>query len=273
VARFFTRIMAPTSPSSARVRVVRRSTAALTVADRDRIEAFINRYALFDRSTLDNALRSATYIWLCLDPQDRIVGTTSVRRLHLERGVGGHLRAPTVVYTSVVAVNPDFRRGGLPARMGLKTYLYERFRSPLAPLYWLAEAISPAGYLQMARNFDVYWPRPREPVPAQAQDVMDATLAAAGVTRVERVGSARLVREDYPVIEREQAPDRWDRKDHAVDYFLRTNPDYWTGAALVMLAPLNAYAVAADVTRNFRKVLARRRARALPEGSRGPIPQ
>ncbi len=258
--RFFGQMLDPAIPSA--VRVVRCNSADLTVADHDRIAGFITRYSLYDRKTLDATLDAATYVWLCLDSKGRIVGSTAVRRVQLAAGVGGHGRPVTVVYTSVVAVNASYRRLGLPAKMGLKTYLFERWRAPLTPLYWLAEAVSPAGYLQMARNFDVFWPQPAVRVPADANAIVDATLATAGATRIKFVGDARLVYEDYPVIEREQAPDRWDRSDPAVDFFLRTNPDYWTGSALVCLTPLNIVAVAKAVTGVFLKVLIRKRSGA-----------
>ena len=241
------------------VRVVRCDAADLTVADRDRIQSFITRYMLCDRRTLDATLDAATYIWLCVDIKGRIVGTTAVRRVELAAGVGGHVRSPVVVYTSVVAINPDYRRVGLPARMGLQTYLRERLRAPFRPLYWLAEAASPSGYLQMARNFAVFWPRPDVEMPSGPDSVLTATLVAAGVTRIQRSGGAYRVFEDFGVIEREQAPDRWDRTDPAIDFFLRSNPDYWTGTALICLAPLNFVAVVRAVGVVALKVLRRRR--------------
>lgn len=252
---------APPSAAPSAVRVVRVSAAELTGADHDRIQSFISLYSLYDRKTLDATLNAATYVWLCLDRIGRIVGTTAVRRVVLEAGVGGHRRPATVAYTSVVAVNPVYRRLGLPAKMGLKTYLVERMRSPMTPLYWLAEAVSPAGYLLVARNFAHFWPQPRIAVPPAAQEVIDATLASVGVTRVVRAGGLRIVQEDYPVIEREQAPDRWDRADPAVDFFLRSNPDYWAGAALICLTPLNIAAVTRAVVSAAVKVLRRRRTR------------
>ena len=248
-----------TKPPAAQV--VRCNVADLTLADHDRIYRFISTYSLYDRNTLFETLNAATYVWLCLDSMGRLIGTTAVRRIELDAGVGGHRRRPTVVYTSVVAVNPAYRRLGLPAKMGLKTYLLERKRAPLTPLYWLAEAVSPAGYLLMARNLAHFWPQPDIAVPNRAQSIIRETLAAAGVTRIHRVGHAHLVHEDYPVIEREQAPDRWDRADPDVGYFLRTNPDYWTGAALVCLAPLNLIGVARAVVGVALKVLFRKSAR------------
>jgi GNAT superfamily N-acetyltransferase len=239
-------------------RVVRVNSEDLTSADHDRIQNFISKYSFYDRATLDATLNLCSYVWLCMDPQGRIIGTTAVRRIELPTGVGGHASPATVVYTSVVAVNPAYRRLGLPARMGLKTYLLERLRAPFTPLYWLAEAVSPAGYLLMARNFPHFWPRPGQGVPQQAQDVIDATLVAAGVTIFDRRGDAHVVLEDYPVIELEQAPDRWDRSDPDVDFFLRTNPDYWAGAALVCLAPLNFFAVTRAVSSAAFKVLTRK---------------
>ena len=245
------------------VRVVRCNSADLTVADHDRIAGFISRYSLYDRRTLDATLDAASYVWLCLDFQGRIVGTTAVRRVQLAAGVGGHTRPVTVVYTSVVAVDAAYRRRGLPAKMGLRTFLFERWRAPRTPLYWLAEAVSPAGYLQMARNLTVFWPQPGAKVPAFANAIIDTTLASQHA-RVAYVGDVRLVYEDYPVIEREQAPDRWDRADPAVEFFLRTNPNYWTGSALVCLAPLNIGAVMKAVAGVFKKVVFRKRSTQHP---------
>ncbi|MDQ8165251.1 MAG: hypothetical protein P3A28_05775 [Gemmatimonadota bacterium] len=246
-------------------RVVRCDAADLTVADHDRIERFITVYSLFDRKTLDATLDAATYVWLCLDTKGRIVGTTAVRRVQLAAGVGGHGGAPIVVYTSVVAVNPAYRRLGLPARMGLYTYFHERRRAPFTPLYWLAEAVSPSGYLLIARNLVEFWPRPGVPTPAHAESIIRATLSAVGVTRTERRSEGQfLVNEDYPVIEREQAPDRWQMTDPDVGFFLRTNPDYWAGSALVCLAPLNAIAVGKAVAGVALKVFRRKLARRKP---------
>jgi GNAT superfamily N-acetyltransferase len=249
-----------TAPTT-RVRVVRCNTAELTSADHDRIHSFISTYMLFEREALDAALNAAAYIWLCLDGKGRIVGTTAIRRFQLAPGVGGLGGAATVVYTSVVAVNPAYRRLGLPAKMGLKTYVYERMRAPIAPLYWVAEAISPAGYLLVVRNLTDFWPQPGQPVPHHAKAIIEATLAAAGIKRISRSGDAHIVYEDYPIIEREQAPDRWDEGDRDVGYFLRTNPDYWAGAAIVCLAPLNILSVSRAVFSVATKVLLRRKRR------------
>ena len=251
--------MDATKPPAARV--VRCDAAELTAVDHERIFSFITKYSLYDRATLDTTLAAATYVWLCLDSMGRLVGTTAVRRLELDAGVGDHRRRPTVVYTSVVAVDPAYRGQGLPARMGLKTYIRERMRSPFTPLYWLAEAVSPSGYLLMARNFAHFWPQPGIAVPNRAKSVIGVTLAAAGVTRIDRSGHAHLVHEDYPVIEREQAPDRWDSDDPDIGFFLRTNPDYWTGTALVCLAPLNLIGVARAVAGVALKVLRHKSAR------------
>ena len=248
--------MAPPAPPPARV--VRCDAADLTAADHARIHGFVTEFMLYERVPLDETLDAASYVWLCLDPKGRLVGTTAVRRIDLPAGTGGHQRPVSVVYTSVVAVKPEYRRAGLPARMGLKTYLHERTRAPLTPLYWLAEAASPSGYLQMARNFEVFWPRPGIVMPAGADDILTKTLKTAGLTKVERGTGFYRVLDDFGVIEREQAPDKWDRSDPAVDYFLKSNPDYWTGISLVCLAPLNIGSVTRAVGGVFLRMWRRR---------------
>lgn len=131
--------MKNTNPQGSSVSVVRRDPASLTPADRDRIEQFITRHSHYTRKKLDQVLDASAYVWLCQDVEGRLVGTTAVRRLSAQR----EGRPVTVIYTAVVAADHAYRRLGLVARMGMKSYFVERLHAPLRPIYWLALAGSP----------------------------------------------------------------------------------------------------------------------------------
>lgn len=236
--------MSETNRRRPSVVIVRREPASLTGADRDEIERFITRHSNWRRDRLDQAIDASAYVWLCYDG-DRLVGTTAVKRLAARvRG-----RAVTVIYTAAVAVAHEYRRLGLVPRMGMKSYLVERLRAPLAPIYWLALAGSPAGYLQMARNFVEYWPRSGAAIPADARAVLEQALAALGITHVDEVDGAYVSPDDFGVREREQDPDRWDRSQPDIDFFLRVNPEYRSGNDLACVCPLGIVPMAAALAR------------------------
>ncbi|MFT3771821.1 MAG: GNAT family N-acetyltransferase [Minicystis sp.] len=221
--------------TSSSVAVIRRSPASLTRADRDRIEQFIRHHSDWKREHLDEVLDASTYVWLCQDEAGRIVGTTAVRRL--EAQLGG--RAVTVIYTAVVAVDHAYRRLGLVPRMGMKSYLVERLRTPLRPIYWLALAGSPAGYAQMARNFVTYWPRPGVAIPDGPRAVLEQSLAALGARNIVEVEGCYVLRDDdFGVLDKDQDPERWNGADPDAGFFFRVNPEYRSGHDLACLCPL-----------------------------------
>jgi hypothetical protein len=232
-----------TSPNRASVTVVRRDPAALTREDRDLIERFITRHSNYKRAKLDQVLDASAYVWLCYDG-DRIVGSTAVRRLSAQvRG-----RTVTVIYTAVVAVDHEYRRLGLVARMGMKSYLVERLRAPLTPIYWLALAGSPSGYLQMARNLDACWPQAGVTLSDDGRAVLDQALAAMGITHVEEVEGCIVVPDDFGVLDKRQDPERWDGAPD-VELFLRVNPGYRSGSDLACLCPLDLVSLVSTLVR------------------------
>ncbi|APR79776.1 Hypothetical protein A7982_05123 [Minicystis rosea] len=222
--------MKNTRPS---IDVVCHEPAKLTHADRDEIERFVIRHSNWSRQRLDEALDAATYVWLCYDGR-RLIGSTAVKRLSARL----HGREVTVIYTSVVAVDHAYRRLGLIARMGMKSFFIERMRAPLRPIYWLALAGSPAGYLQMTRNFETFWPRAGVEMPDGARTVLEQSLSALGITDINRVEGSYVLTDDFGVLDKDQDPEHWDRSAADVDFFLRVNPEYRRGFDLACLCPL-----------------------------------
>jgi len=243
-------------PSALTVSISRRLPATLTPDDRDDIARFVTRFIAYPRRKLDEVLDSADYVWLCHDGAGELVGTTAVRRIRVASGGD----AATVIYTAMVAVAPEHRRAGLIPGMGMRSYLLERARAPLTPLYWLSLSASPSAYLQMARNFVTFWPRPDCPMPAPARAILDEALASLGASRIEEVSSCLRLRDDFGVSDRDQHPSRWDRGDPDVDFFLRVNPDYMRGSDLACLCELSFARLAESVLRQLG-----RHARGAPQ--------
>lgn len=231
------------------IRITRREPAALSAAEREDIAAFVTRSIPYPRARLDHTIDAADYLWLARDTAGTLVATTALRLVPARRGG----RAVTLLYTAMLVIDPSCRRLNLVRRFGLRSYLRERTRAPLTPLYWMIFAASPAGFLQMARNFDTYWPKPGAPMPAAERDVLRQALAYLGIDKVEELDGCFRLPDDFGVTDPTQAPHRWDRSDPEVDFFLRVNPDYQRGSDLACLCPLSIVPLGAAIARQLRR--------------------
>ena len=248
-------------PSKSKTTITRRLPATLTAGERESVARFVTRFIAYPRAKLDAVLDAADYVWLCHDDAGNLVGTTAVRLLPVRvRG-----RAARVIYTSMVAVDPAHRGTSIITTLGARSYLIERVRAPLVPLYWLALSASPSGYLQMARHMDTFWPRAAHETPDDARQVIAQSLAFLGITKIEEVEGCIRLPDDFGVSDRQQDPKRWDRSDPDVAFFLRVNPDYQRGSDLACVCRLDALQIAGGVARAVtRRVRSSPRRRTAP---------
>lgn len=246
----------PTSRTAARAEVTLtpHRAAGLSAATREEIGHFVVRFIDYPRARLDAALDAADYVWIGRDETGRLVATTAIRAI--ETALGS--RTVTVIYTSMVAVSPDCRRLGLVNRMGFRSYVRERLRAPLRPVFWLALAASPAGYLQMAHSYETCWPRRGHAAPKEIVALLDDLAVHLKAPRVERVAGCHRLPDDFGVSDPTQEASRWDRSDPDVDFFLRVNPDYRRGSDLMCIAPLSIANVVRSLLRSTARAAARR---------------
>lgn len=210
-------------------------SAAEALKQFDEIHSFITKYIAYPRARLESVLTHADYVWCCRDPQNRIAGSTAVRRI----SVRSKDSRATVLYTAAVALSPAARRQGLFAQMGFQSYLIERRRSLFEPLYWLSLAATPAGYLQMAQNVLRFWPNRLEKTPAKIQSIIEQALNSLESRGLERDDGVFRLLDDFAVTDRSQQAARWDRGIADVEFFLRANPSYAQGSNLACIAPLD----------------------------------
>ena len=230
-------------------RISRRAPVTLTAAERERIAAFVMASIPYPRDRFDRTIDKADYLWLAYDEAGTLVGTSAVRTLpaHAEG------RAVTLLYTAMVVIAPAYRRHGLIARFGMRTYLRERALAPLRGVYWLSLAASPSGFSQMAHNFAAAWPRRDQPMPPLVRDLFGQAFAILGLDEVEEVEGCFRVRDTFGVADETQAPHLWDRKNPHVDFFLRVNPDYQRGADIACLCPLDIVSLSVAIARQLQR--------------------
>jgi GNAT superfamily N-acetyltransferase len=226
-----------------RVHIEAVAPTRLTGGDREELAAFVAAYIRYPRPMFDAGLDAAAYVWRCRDADGRLVATTAVRRWDSALG----RRRVRVLYTTMVAVAPGWRRHGLISAMGGRSYLREVLRAPMRPVYWLALAGSPAGYVQMAHNLSEYWPRPDRPTPPDVDRLLRDALARIGEDDLHVRDGCLCATDAVRVSDPSQRVERWDLTDPAVAFYVRINPDYDGGSALACVAPLRGLDLARAV--------------------------
>jgi hypothetical protein len=163
-----------------------------------------------------------------------------------------------VISTTHVLLRENWRGRNLLQKLGLRTFLAERVRHPLTPIYWFFDASSYKSYLLLPRNFRQFWPRHGQATPEPYVALIDqlatqvygpAWRPALGI--VVRSGQKRLRETAAPLIlGRDSDPD--------LEFYARANPGHAEGDMLLCLCPLTL--------RNWLSLLRRaiRRRRRFP---------
>lgn len=205
-------------------------------------------------------LAQTTYVWRGWKG-DMLVACTAIRVLALPD------HRATVIFTRLVVVAHAVRREGIIERMGAWSWIRARLRHPLHTLYWQHQAISPSGYLKMARNLPICWPRPGESMPARVRAIVDVLLAAQG-GRVDWVDDIGIFATRLELPDASMAPENWAAGDPSIDFFLARNPNYMKGATLSCIAPLTLWNFVHFAFRLVRRRFEKRRGTGVPSRAR-----
>jgi hypothetical protein len=165
-------------------------------------------------------------------------------------------RTITVICTGHVLLRENWRGRNLLQRLGWKTFLAERLRHPLRPIYWFFDTFSYKSYLLLPRNFREFWPRYDQPVP-EAQAALIDQLATRLYGPAWRPANGIAVRSGQKRMRETAAPLILARdSDPNLEFFARTNPGHAEGDMLVCLCPLslrNWLHLARNVFRRLRR--------------------
>jgi hypothetical protein len=148
-------------------------------------------------------------------------------------------RAITAICTAHVLIRENWRGRNLLQRLGWRTFLAERLRHPLRPIYWFFDTFSYKSYLLLPRNFATFWPRHDQPTPAAQAALMD-TLARQVYGPAWRPDSGIVVRSGQKRMRETAAPLILAKdSDPHLAFFAQANPGHAEGDMLVCLCPLN----------------------------------
>ena len=210
-------------------------TATLTAAQWDELWQLTDTFYDTNRGYAQAQLKQHQQTALVRAGADgELVGTASISVHHCV--FQGEI--VTAIYTSHVLLRPEVRGRNLIQKIGFRTFLAERLRHPLRPVYWFFDTFSYKSYLLLPRNFREFWPRHDQVTPPREQALMHQLAAqvhgpdwrpATGI--VVRSGRKRLRAGTAPL----------EPGDHAspdLAFFARANPGHADGDMLVCLCPL-----------------------------------
>jgi hypothetical protein len=209
-------------------------TGALTRADWDDIWVLTQEFFDVERDHVEAELRKRQSIAL-FRMNDALLGMVAIDIIPATfRG-----RAVTAISTAHVLIRENWRGRNLLQKLGFRTFLRERLRHPLRPIYWFFDTFSYKSYLLLPRNFRVFWPRHDQPTPRD-QVVLIDTLASQVYGPAWRPDSGIVVRSGQKRMRETAAPLILARdSDPALVFFARINPGHAEGDMLVCLCPLN----------------------------------
>lgn len=209
-------------------------TASLSPAQWDEIWILTQEFYDVERAYAEAELRRRQRIAL-FRMNDALLGMASIDVIEAPfRG-----RTITAISTAHVLLRENWRGRNLLQKLGFRTFLRERLRHPLRPIYWFFDTFSYKSYLLLPRNFRKFWPRYDQPTPPAQAALIDvlATHAygaawqpARGI--VLRSGQKRMRETAAPLILTR------DSEPHLA-FYAQANPGHADGDMLVCLCPLD----------------------------------
>lgn len=216
-------------------------------------EEFFLEYVLFPRS-LD------TRVYVFYDGE-HAVGFSTVFVLQLSGGPRPLLAIRASIYASL-----DYKVDTDLMTLGMRCTLRTRLRWPLARLYFCAFANSPVPYALLTRSFARAYPRADgSPAPAAVERIRQLLLEAVGQAAGE--SHPWVVKAPYRIKDAAHLKTK-DRllQDPAARFYLRINPDFDAGDAVLVMVPLDASNLW-SLVRSFLRVRSERRTRRQAAGA------
>jgi hypothetical protein len=229
------------------------STDALTPRDWDEVWVLTQEFFHIERTHAESELRRRQRIAL-FRMNGALLGMVSLDVIP----ASFRSRPVTAISTTHVLIRENWRGRNLLQKLGFRTFLRERLRHPLRPIYWFFDTFSYKSYLLLPRNFRTYWPRHDRPTPPAQAALIDA-LAGKVYGPAWRPDRGIVVRSGQKRLRETAAPLVLARdSDPALTFFPRANPGHAEGDMLVCLCPLDLANWLSLAARAMRRARARR---------------
>lgn len=142
-----------------------------------------------------------------------------------------------VIYVGWTMISPEFRKNGIPQRLGFNAFLKQRLKHPTRNIYWMMTSSTLNSYLVLVRNFRDSYPQAGRRFPPRESAYVEQVLERLGsqwdpATGVIARGGVSFYREGR--VDKEDV----NQSDPDIAFYITANPGQAEGDSLVCLAPL-----------------------------------
>ena len=211
------------------------SGGRLTPAQIEEIWQFLSRFVTRSRPAFEAALPSVQDIVLFRDAAGTLQGFVGNKLLEVVWQGRSHF----IFFTAWTWMDPAYRGQNLLQGLGLKRFLRQWVRHPLARFYWMIFSSTYKSYLLLPRTFVEFWPRRGAEWPERERELVRLVMERdgdpdwdpqAGVVR--RRGASRY-REGVV------ADEPGALQDPDIRFYAERNPGQDQGDTLIALCPLS----------------------------------
>jgi hypothetical protein len=233
--------------SSRDLTIVKRSGADLTDEEIQGLWLFHSRFVSRTRESFVTALADSDAVWV-LRENARVAGFATTNMMYIGSGPTAH----TVIYTKWAFVEPHLRKRGFVQRVGLLTWLAEKWRHPLRPVSWVFTASTVDSYIHMLRSSAEAYPRHGRAMPPHLREVLDQCMAEFGGANWD--AASGTLKRNGEVAYKEGLVDPTST-DPDAQYYSRANPRQDRGDSIACIAPATAAGLAVYLSRFVVKSL------------------
>lgn len=217
--------------------------AALTTDDRQAFAARLNAlntriFSGVSRADFERTVISPPAAWtriqLLRNEAGDWVGYEALHRYHFVlRG------REQIVFRAQAGILKPYRGQGLSFPFGLRQALRYKLRHPAAPLCLFATLVHPSSYHLLATHCHELYPHPLRPVPPGMKALIHALAERFNEPGPPLADDPEVRQEAWITRDDEDDTAFWQRSAHPdVRFFLRVNPGYGQGHALLTLVPV-----------------------------------
>lgn len=122
-----------------------------------------------ERDFFDNKFSKVGYLFLIRDDAKSVIGMCGFSLVKGDYSNGRYV----AICPSNTILSPALRGDSIIEWFGMLGVIFTRFKHPFRDLYCAYIGSTIPIYLVMAKNYQIFWPHPENPIPQYAQEVME----------------------------------------------------------------------------------------------------
>jgi len=157
-----------------------------------------------------------------------------------------------VLWTSRAVMHPAYRKMGVTVYFAVLLYIWFRLRRPRVPIYTLNTMIHPSSFKLFSSRVPSLYPFPKTTLTPQERLIYEASFQHLGFEQIQ--GQPDFFAREVIITRMDEAERRhWAGSgDPGVRFFLKHNPEYFTGHAILAFNAVNLRVVVTITVKHWQ---------------------